>query len=105
MTHPEDAIDYLNDNDLGIIAFDLNGKEVSITDNLERIDHIILQENLSITDIENLGTAWGDFARLGDIGMGTTGLYTLVSYEYPNPPKFAFIASLEALKRMTRGLA
>ena len=101
----QSAIDYLNDNDLGIIAFDLNGKEVSITDNLERIDHIILQEDLSIATIENLGTAWGNFARLGDIGMGTTGLYTLVSYEYPNPPKFAFIASLEALKRMTRGLA
>lgn len=105
MIHPEDALDYLNNNDLGIIALDLNGKDTSLTDNLDNIDHIILQEDLSITDIENLGAAWGDLSRLGDIGQGTAGLYTLVSYEYPNAPKFIYVCGLDALKRMARGLA
>ena len=103
--YPGEAIDYINDNDLGIIAFDLNGKEISITNDLERIDHIILQEDLSIADIENLGTAWGNFTRLGDIGMGIAGLYTLASYEYQNPPKFIYVCDLDALKRMAQGLA
>lgn len=97
------AIEYLEDTDNGIIAFNLFGKEVKPHE-INNIENIILQDELSIADIENLGAAWGRPEWLGDIGTGEPGLYSLIQ-EQDKTLTFKFICGLEAIKSMTRGLA
>lgn len=98
-----EAIEYLNDTDNGIIAFNLFGKEVKVT-NLNEIENLILQDELSITDVENIGMAWDNYEILGDISQGEPGLYSLIQ-DKDRTLSFKFICGLEAIKRMSVGLA
>ena len=98
------AMENLNNTDPGIIAFDLFGKEVKPYD-IAHNENIILQEELSATDLLDLMTSWGNYSEwVGDIQHGEPGLYSLIQ-EQDKSLRFKFICGLEALKRLPVGLA
>lgn len=98
------ALEYLEHTAHGMHAYNLFGNEVKISD-ITHIESILLTEPIGADDLGALRTVWGAQASwIGDLDGEEPGLYSLIQ-DSSRALGFRFICGIEALQKITQGLA